>query len=118
MIFVGTAFLLGCPSKQPEAPKRADDSALRIRIAQAEVRSDIAELTTLATSSDPHTRELALRGLGRSGNAQGYATLEAALADPDPRIVASAAAALGIAASLDDKPLASAALVAALAKAT
>jgi cyclophilin family peptidyl-prolyl cis-trans isomerase/HEAT repeat protein len=116
LIFVGTALLLGCPSKQPEAPKPAvaDDSALRIRIAQAEVRRDIAELTTLATSSDAHARKLALRGLGRSGDAKGYEVLEAALGDPDPRVVASAAAAIGLAASLDDKPLASAALVTAL----
>lgn len=116
LIFVGTAFLAGCPSKQPAAPKPAvaDDSALRIRIAQAEVRRDIAELTTLATSSDVHARELALRGLGRSGDAKGYEVLEAALADPDPRVVASAAAAIGLAASLDDKPLSSAALVNAL----
>lgn len=115
MIFVGTACLLGCPSKQPEAPKRVDDSALRIRIAQAEVRRDIAELTMLATSTDVHARELALRGLGRSGS--GYEVLEAALADPDPRIVASAAAAIGLAASLDDKAIASSALVTALSKA-
>lgn len=119
MIFVGTVLCAGCPSKQPEAPKPAvaDDSALRIRIAQAEVRRDTAELTTLATSTDAHTRELALRGLGRSGDPKGYEMLEAALGDPDPRVVASAAAALGLAASLDDKPLSSSALVAALSTA-
>lgn len=118
LIFVGTALLAGCPSKQPEAPKPvADDSALRIRVAQAEVRRDIAELTTMATSTDVHARELALRGLGRSGDAKSYATLEAALGDPDPRIVAAAAAAIGLAASLDDKPLSSAALVTALSTA-
>jgi cyclophilin family peptidyl-prolyl cis-trans isomerase/HEAT repeat protein len=118
MIFVGTVLLAGCPSKQPEAPKAvADDSPLRVRIAQAEVRRDIAELTSLATSTDAHTRELALRGLGRSGDAKGYEVLEAALGDPDPRVVASAAAAIGLAASLDDKPLSSAALVTALSTA-
>jgi cyclophilin family peptidyl-prolyl cis-trans isomerase/HEAT repeat protein len=116
LLIVGTAFLAGCPSSPPVAPKAPIDTALRIRIAQAEVkRADgVAELLALAADKDVHTRELALRGLGRSGDAKAYAALEQALADPEPRVVASAAAALGVAASLDDKPLSSAALLAAL----
>jgi cyclophilin family peptidyl-prolyl cis-trans isomerase/HEAT repeat protein len=107
----------GCPSHGPVAPKAPDDAPLRIRIAQAEVKraGGVAELLTLAADKDVHTRELALRGLGRSGDPKAYAALEQALTDPEPRVVASAAAAIGVAASLDDKPLSSAALVTALA---
>jgi cyclophilin family peptidyl-prolyl cis-trans isomerase/HEAT repeat protein len=119
LIFVGTALLAGCPSTRPEAPKPVDDTALRIRIAQAEVRraGGVAELLELAATKDVHARELALRGLGRSGDAKAYAALEQALVDPEPRVVAAAAAAIGVAASLDDKAMASSALVTALATA-
>ena len=105
-IFVATTLLAGCPSKQPEAPRpvAAADSGLRIRIAQAEVRrgAGLAELRELATSTDPHARELALRGLGRSGLAEAIPTLLAALADPEPRVVIAAATAIGVLASLDE----------------
>jgi cyclophilin family peptidyl-prolyl cis-trans isomerase/HEAT repeat protein len=119
LLIVGTAFLAGCPSSPPVAPKAPSDTALRIRIAQAEVnRADgVAELLALAADKEVHTRELALRGLGRSGDPKAYAALEQALGDPEPRVVASAAAAIGVAASLDDKALSSSALVTALSTA-
>jgi cyclophilin family peptidyl-prolyl cis-trans isomerase/HEAT repeat protein len=119
LLIVGTLLVGGCPSHGPAAPKAPDDAPLRIRVAQAEVKraAGVAELLALAADKDVHTRELALRGLGRSGDAKAYAALEQALTDPEPRVVAAAAAAIGVAASLDDKPLSSAALVAALATA-
>ncbi|HUS27806.1 MAG TPA: HEAT repeat domain-containing protein [Kofleriaceae bacterium] len=109
LMIVGTVLLAGCPSHTPVAPKSPDDTALRIRVAQAEVkRADgVAELLALAGDKDVHARELALRGLGRSGDAKAYAALELALRDPEPRVIAAAAAAIGVAASLDDKPLSS-----------
>jgi cyclophilin family peptidyl-prolyl cis-trans isomerase/HEAT repeat protein len=119
LLIVGTLLVGGCPSHGPAAPKAPDDAPLRIRVAQAEVKraAGVAELLALAADKDVHTRELALRGLGRSGDAKAYAALEQALTDPEPRVVAAAAAAIGVAASLDDKPLSSTALVAALATA-
>ncbi len=103
-IFVATSLLAGCPSKQLEVARTVDDSALRVRVAQAEVKraAGVAELRELATSSDPHARELALRGLGRTGSSEVIATLEAALADREPRVVAAAATALGVLASLEE----------------
>ncbi len=103
-IFVATSLLVGCPSKQPEAPRAPEDAALRVRIAQAEARraGGIDELAQLASSSDVHARELALRGLGRSGGDKALATLEAAVGDREPRVVVAALGAIGVAASLDD----------------
>ena len=105
-IFVATSLLLGCPSKQPEAPRAVDDTALRVRVANAEARrgGGAAELVELATSSDVHARELALRGLGRIGGAQARTALETALVDPEPRVVAGALAGIGLAMSLDEDP--------------
>jgi peptidyl-prolyl cis-trans isomerase B (cyclophilin B) len=103
-IFVGTALLVGCQTTRPEAPRVPEDTALRVRIAQAEVRraAGVQELVELARSADVHARELALRGLGRVGSTEAIATLQAALVDPEPRVVAAALAGIGLAASLDD----------------
>ena len=103
-IFVGTSLLVGCQSTRPEPPRTADHTALRVRVAQAEARraAGVAELVELAQGSDVEARELALRGLGRTGGAQALQVLERALDDQDPRVVAAALAALGLAASLDD----------------
>ncbi len=105
-IFAATILLTGCPSKQPEAPRpgSANDAALRIQVAQLEVKraAGVAELRDLATSKDVHARELALRALGRTGGDDAIATLQAALADPEPRVVIAAATALGVRASLDE----------------
>jgi cyclophilin family peptidyl-prolyl cis-trans isomerase/HEAT repeat protein len=119
LLIVGTVLVAGCPSRGPVAPKAPDDTPLRIRVAQDEVKrgQGVADLLALAADKDVHARELALRGLGRSGDPKAYAALEQALGDPEPRVVAAAAAAIGVAASLDDKPLSSAALVTALASA-
>lgn len=78
---------------------------LRVAIAEAKRGDGIAELVELATKGAKHERTLALRGLGRIGGATAIATLRTALADPDKDIVASAAAAIGLAASLDDEDL-------------
>ncbi|HEY0194274.1 MAG TPA: peptidylprolyl isomerase [Kofleriaceae bacterium] len=96
-----TAALAGCPAPVP--PASAPDTALRIRIAQAEARraGGVAELGQLAAQGPVAQRALALRGLGRTG-ATGVL---AALRDPDPEIVGAAAAAIGVAASLDDAEL-------------
>jgi len=95
-----------CPSTRGAAPPRPiiDDTAVRIRVANAEARrgGGVAELAALAAAGAPHERVLALRGLGRIGGARALDTLRGALADRDPRIVAAAAAAIGVAASLDE----------------
>jgi cyclophilin family peptidyl-prolyl cis-trans isomerase/HEAT repeat protein len=119
-IFVATSLLVGCPSKQPEAPRAPEDTALRIRIANAEARRSggVDELVQLATTGDTHQRELALRGLGRVGLAKARAALEQSLDDKDPRIVTAALYAIGVAAALDeDVKWNSAKLVAALPRA-
>ncbi len=103
-IFVATSLLVGCPTPRPEAPRAGDDTSLRVRIAQAEARraAGIDELAQLAAGTDVHTRELALRGLGRSGDERANAILERALGDDDPRVVAAALSAIGVAAALDE----------------
>jgi cyclophilin family peptidyl-prolyl cis-trans isomerase len=106
-IFVATGLSVGCPSKQPEAPRADDDSALRVRIAHAEARraAGVDELLELAQPThDMRVRELALRGLGRVGGDKAIAALEAALDDQDVRIVAAACFAIGVLGSLDDNP--------------
>src|SRR5258706_9114505 len=85
-IFTATALLAGCPSGKPDGPHGADDTALRVRIAQAEARRSVKELVTLAHGG---TRELALRGLGRSGAIEELEQL-------------GGSAGIGIAAALDD----------------
>ncbi len=116
---VATAWLAGCPSKQPEAPHTIDatERALRIRVAQAEAKraGGIAELRELATSTDPNSRALALRGLGRGASPDAIAILEAALADKEPRVVVAAATALGVLASIDEEAKAGTKLVPLLA---
>jgi peptidyl-prolyl cis-trans isomerase B (cyclophilin B) len=101
-----TWMLAGCPAPaRPAQPPEtaAADVALRIRIARAEARraGGTAELVELARRGDKPARLLALRGLGRIG-APGAVALDAALGDPDPDVVGAAAAAIGVAASLDD----------------
>ncbi|HEY1817572.1 MAG TPA: peptidylprolyl isomerase [Kofleriaceae bacterium] len=102
VLIVATVSAVGCPT--PEVPRSTDDTELRVRVARAEVKraGGVAELRELAKSSDRHARELALRALGRIGGPDALAELDAALADRDPEIVASALAAIGVAASLDD----------------
>ena len=102
------ALVAACSSPQsPQSQPRVDDTAVRVRIARAEAtRGDgLADLVALATTGAKHERVLALRGLGRTGGAKAIATLRAALRDPDREIVAAAAAAIGLAASLDDVDL-------------
>lgn len=98
---------LGCPGKsgEVEAPRRIDDTALRIRIAQAEARrgDGVAELLELTKERDKNTRLLALRGLGRIGGVKALLQVAVALNDPDPEIIAGAAAAIGVAMSLDEE---------------
>lgn len=92
----------GRPGQPPDAA--AADVALRIRIAQAEARraGGTAELVELARSGEKPARLLALRGLGRIGAIGAVDALIAALGDPDPDVVGAAAAAIGVAAALDD----------------
>jgi cyclophilin family peptidyl-prolyl cis-trans isomerase/HEAT repeat protein len=105
--FAATVFAAGCQSSKPPVSPRAavDDSPLRIRVAHAEARrvDGLVELAELATSNDVHARELALRGLGRTGGEKAMAILERALDDGEPRVVAAAFAAIGISGSIDDK---------------
>ena len=123
-----TALLAACPGATPSPDRPGRDGAevsLRIRIAQAEVKraGGVAELAELARHGEKRERLLALRGLGRTGAtgaaaAQGMRPIDlliVALGDPDPDVVGAAAAAIGVAASLDDGELdASDALIAAL----
>jgi cyclophilin family peptidyl-prolyl cis-trans isomerase len=112
------------PARPAQPPEVAPaDTALRIRIAQAEARraGGVAELEQLARHGGKPERLLALRGLGRIGavGAVGAGApaadgamhppatppveaLIAALGDPDPDVVGAAAAAIGVAAALDD----------------
>ena len=58
--FVATVSLAGCPTRAPQpVPPAPDDTALRMRVAQAEVRrgDGIAELVQLARGDDAHARE-------------------------------------------------------------
>jgi cyclophilin family peptidyl-prolyl cis-trans isomerase/HEAT repeat protein len=100
------ALIVACSSKPGPiaSPAKPDDTAVRIRIAYAEARrgGGIAELIELAKHGAKHERMLALRGLGRIGGTTAVDFLRAALADPDKDIVAAAAAAIGLAASLDE----------------
>jgi cyclophilin family peptidyl-prolyl cis-trans isomerase len=91
----------------PKPPQQIDDRAVRLRVAVAEAKrgDGIADLVELATKGAKHERTLALRGLGRIGGATAIATLRTALGDPDKDIVAAAAAAIGLASSLDDEDL-------------
>lgn len=101
-IFVGTGLLVGCPSPRPEAPRAQDDTASRVRVAHAEAHRDVQQLAEIARSSDVQARELALRGLGRVGDAPAIAVLEQTLSDGEPRIVAAALEAIGLAGSLEE----------------
>ncbi|HEX3759498.1 MAG TPA: peptidylprolyl isomerase [Kofleriaceae bacterium] len=109
IVAAATWLLAACPgpARPAQPPVAAADTALRIRIAQAEARraGGTAELVELARGSDRPARLLALRGLGRIGAVgapSSIAALVAALGDPDPDVVGAAAAAIGVAASLDD----------------
>lgn len=99
------------PSRSALAPAPGDDASLRIRVAGAEARraGGVTELARLATEGGTPERLLALRGLGRigaTGGAPPLAILTAALGDPDPGVIGAAAAAIGVAGSLDDGALA------------
>ncbi len=102
--------LAACPSRGPTpvGPTPApDDSPLRIRIARLEAArgGGIAELTQIARNGEPGARVLAIRGLGRIGGPQAIETLVAIVRESrDVKLVAAAASAIGIAASLDDSP--------------
>ena len=118
--FALIALAVACSSPPaPNKPTKIDDTAVRIRVAYAEARrgGGLTELTELATHGAKHERVLALRGLGRIGGATAVGALRTALLDPDLDVVAAAAAALGLAASLDDEDLkVTDALLAALAR--
>jgi cyclophilin family peptidyl-prolyl cis-trans isomerase/HEAT repeat protein len=104
--FVATVLACGCPSggPGPAPPHVADDTALRVRVANAEARraGGVAELGELAVHGDAHARVLALRGLGRIGGPAALGIVERALGDRDRGVRGAAIAALGVAASLDD----------------
>ncbi|HSS01333.1 MAG TPA: hypothetical protein VLM79_29945, partial [Kofleriaceae bacterium] len=102
VLCLATCLLAACPAATPEPrpPGQADDTALRIRIAQAEARraGGAAELLELARRGKPAERLLALRGLGRigaTGGAPVIAALIASLGDTDSAVVAAAAGAIG-----------------------
>jgi cyclophilin family peptidyl-prolyl cis-trans isomerase len=82
-----------------------DDRAVRVQIARAEARraGGVAELVELARAGDVDTRVLALRGLGRIGGHEALSTLAEALTDREPRVVAEAIGALGVAFALDEQ---------------
>lgn len=77
---------------------------MRLRIARAEATrgAGIAELSSLAAAGPRLQRVLALRALGRIGGAQAIEVLRGRLADADVELVAAAAGALGVLASLDE----------------
>lgn len=103
------ALCAACSSPPAPAPpsRPAGDTAVRIRVAYAEARrgDGIADLVELAARGAKPERLLALRGLGRIGGATAITALRSALGDADRDVVAAAAAALGIAAALDDVEL-------------
>lgn len=92
------------PRGSAASPAAAVTGEQRARIAQAEARrgGGLDELTALAGDGDPAVRGLALRGLGRTGGPRALAVLQAALGDGDLDVVAAAAGAIGLAASLDE----------------
>ena len=108
--------LLACHSvrAQPAPSREASnaDQALRVRVAQAELRraDGASELIQLSASGPTPQRVLALRGLGRTGLASSDAqtrspalqTVLAALSDPAPEVVAAAATALALGAAVED----------------
>lgn len=99
------AVLAGCPGTPARTtPTTADDTALRIRIAQLEARraDGLADLAELAAAGDRPTRMLAARALGRIGGGKALGVLTGALQDPEPEVVDAAAAAIGLATSLDE----------------
>lgn len=106
MAIIATALACGCPSggPRPEQPHVVGDTALRIRVANAEARraSGVAELEELVRHGDVHARVLALRGLGRVGGPTALGILERALDDQDRTVRDAAIAAIGVTASLDD----------------
>jgi cyclophilin family peptidyl-prolyl cis-trans isomerase/HEAT repeat protein len=109
-----------CGGKPPAAPRPAvaADAALRIRIARLEAKraGGLEELAELAARGAPPERLLALRALGRIGGTRALEALRGALGDGDSSVVAAAAGAIGVAASLDELDAATtAALGAALA---
>lgn len=118
--------MLGCGGK---AARRARDAeaALRREVARLEVAGEVASLQGMLAASVPLQAELAARALGRIGGEQARAALLAELGcgQPSPcrpgqRV--RAAAALGLAAALEESPPAeleqvSAALLAALSTA-
>jgi len=124
LIFIATAIsiacLAGCPGtpvvKQPQS---VDDAPLRIRIAKAEATRGAgeAELVELAVHGKKPERVLALRALGRLGGARALDTLVDALGVPDAEIRSAAAAAIGIATSLDEADAGTPRLTQALLKA-
>ncbi len=101
---IATAMCIACPATRPkpELIRPVDDRALRIEVARAEVEREagVADLVELLDHGDPHARELAARGLGRSGGARALAALDRA------RSAGSAASAvtgaIGIAGALGD----------------
>lgn len=99
------ALLAACPGKGVDHPKAVDDTTLRIKIAGLEAaRGDgLESLIELANNGDRPTKLLALRSLGRVGGKKALATLSAAVGDPDPAILDTAAQAIGLATSLDEE---------------
>jgi cyclophilin family peptidyl-prolyl cis-trans isomerase/HEAT repeat protein len=100
-----TFLAAGCPSHGPASyPTAVDATAMRIRIARAEVKraGGVAELEKLVATGTPATQMLALRGLGRIGGDTALAVIKAHLGDADAAVSTAAFAAIGVAASLDD----------------
>lgn len=105
-LMLATALSLACPSgaRDPHSPS-AGDAALRVKIAQLEAKrgAGVGELVELARHGKGEERTLAVRGLGRIGGTEARAVLDEMLADGDGAVVAHAAAAIGVAASLADE---------------
>jgi cyclophilin family peptidyl-prolyl cis-trans isomerase/HEAT repeat protein len=117
---ISIACLAGCPGTPVVTqPQSVDDAPLRIRIAKAEATRGAgeAELVELAVHGKKPERVLALRALGRLGGARALDTLVDALGVPDAELRSAAAAAIGIATSLDETDAGTPRLTQALLKA-
>ena len=107
-------FSAACQTAVAQSPvNQPVDAATRARIARAELARDagIDPLLEVLSQGSTSERVLALRGLGRIGaptnavaspaRSRSIESMIAALEDPAPEVVAAAAAALGLVASID-----------------
>lgn len=105
-VLAATVALFGCPASNTptKIPEAVDDTAVRIRVAQAEARraDGVVDLVELAAHGEESERLLALRGLGRVGGTRALEVLRKALQDPNRSIVIAAASAIGVMTQLDE----------------